>query len=83
MPQQDYDVFLFGSRATGTNKQWSDFDVGILGNHGQDVPAVAKFDIQDNLDRLNVLYIVGLVDFKGVTDNFKRLAFRKVVPWTN
>lgn len=82
LPSQEFEVFLFGSRATGTNKQWSDFDVGVLGKNEQTIPSTARYEIETELDRLNVPFIVDLVDFSLVEDRFKKVAMQNKVLWT-
>ena len=74
-----YKVFLFGSRACGNAKKYSDIDVGILGN--QKFSIIKKFDIEDAIDESIVPYKVDLVDFFGVDNKFKSEALKKIVIW--
>lgn len=83
LPPSEYDVFLFGSRASGTQKKWSDFDIGIKSKTGKPVPAQTKYNIERELDRLNVPFVVDLVDFFTVGDSFKEIAMRNYQTWTN
>jgi predicted nucleotidyltransferase len=70
-------VFIFGSRATQTNKTFSDIDIGITG------PLVAK-NILSNLnlafEESNLPYNVDIVDFNLVHDRFKKIAQEKIIP---
>ena len=74
-----YKVFLFGSRACGNAKKYSDIDVGILGN--QKFSVIKKFDIENAIDESIVPYKVDLVDFFGVDNKFKSEALKKIVIW--
>ena len=75
----EYQAFLFGSRATGTAKKWSDYDVGILGKKPLD--SVLKVTIEEDLENSNVPYFVDIVDFYKVTDRFKTVAMKGAIPW--
>ncbi|MBI3385269.1 nucleotidyltransferase domain-containing protein [Candidatus Gottesmanbacteria bacterium] len=33
LPDKSYQAFLFGSRAEGTNRKFSDYDIGIMGKN--------------------------------------------------
>lgn len=74
-----YQVFLFGSRACGNAKKHSDIDVGILGN--QKFSVIKKFDIEDAIDESIVPYKVDLVDFFSLDNKFKSEALKKIVIW--
>lgn len=79
----EYEIFLFGSQATGKQKRWSDFDIGVIGKNNQSIPSRVRYDIELELDRLNVPFIVDLVDFSTVEDAFKRVALQSRQVWTN
>lgn len=74
-----FQVFLFGSRACGNAKQFSDIDVGFLGN--QKFPLLTKFAIEDDLDESIVPFKVDLVDFSAVDEKFKTFALQQIVIW--
>ena len=76
----EYQVFLFGSRATGNNAKWSDFDVGIM---GKEVLPYSKLEqIEHELEDSNIPYRVDVVDFARASDKFKRIALGKIILWT-
>lgn len=83
LPQDEYEVFLFGSRATGNNKKWSDYDVGILPKGAETFSASLKYDILDELDKQKIPFFVDLVDFTDVDNTFKEFAFKDRKLWTN
>jgi predicted nucleotidyltransferase len=69
-------VVLFGSRARGTARPRSDFDVGILGEIP--LPLNDFYAIEDMLDELPTLYRIELVDFARVSERFRRRALEQV-----
>lgn len=73
---QKYRLFLFGSRAQGANRKFSDYDIGILGP--EKVPARALALISADLDDSTIPYRVDLVDFQNVSESFRRAAMKKV-----
>lgn len=78
---EEHQVFLFGSRAGGTSRQWSDYDIGILGK--KELPPVTKVQIEGELEESDIPYAVDVVDFALVSDKFKKIALRKVKIWSN
>lgn len=73
---QGYKVVLFGSRAQGTAKLRSDFDLGVVGE--MPLPLVDFFAIEDMLDDLPTLYRIDWVDFSSVSERFRAQALRSV-----
>jgi len=71
-----YRVFFFGSRVAGCNSRCSDIDIGIEGP--VEIPARACIEIRESLDNLPTLYRFDLVDFKKVTPEFKKEAFKRI-----
>lgn len=74
---QDYSAFIFGSRAQGTNREYSDIDLGILGKDKLPTSTIAQ--IKNDLEDTSIPYRVDLIDFSTVTDKFKNSAMRKVI----
>jgi predicted nucleotidyltransferase len=71
-------VFVFGSRAIGDSRKFSDIDVGIdMG--GERVPAGVFLELQDRLSESDIPYVVDLVDFKNVNNGFRKLAMSKII----
>lgn len=75
----DYQVFVFGSRAIGSYQQWSDYDVGLLGSKPIGFHQLAQ--IKSDLDDSKLPVKVDIVDFNQVGDDFKRLALRHIESW--
>ncbi len=74
-----YDVFLFGSRATALHHEMSDIDIGFSGK--EPLPVLIKSAIEENLEQSIVPFKVDLVDFSKVSDSFRNQALKKVVYW--
>jgi predicted nucleotidyltransferase len=68
------EVFLFGSRATGTADLRSDFDIGIRAGRRLDGREMAE--IRDRLEALPILQTVDVVDFSCVSAAFESVATR-------
>lgn len=69
-------VFFFGSRVTESNSRRSDIDIGIEGP--KEIPARVSTEIREALDNLPTLYRFDFVDFKKVTPEFKKEAFKSI-----
>ena len=71
LPDDSYKAFVFGSRATGKNRKFSDLDLGINGPR----PLTPKeyILIQNELEESDIPYRVDLVDFAKVNDKFKQV----------
>lgn len=78
LPDPEYRVFLFGSRASGRARERSDWDIGILGP--EDVPGHVMASIHDDLDELPTLHRFDLVDLHSVSETFRRQALKEVRP---
>jgi len=70
-------VVLFGSRAAGTARPRSDFDVGVLG--AQPLPVQTFFALQDELEAIDTLYRIELVDLQAASERFRTEALRHAV----
>lgn len=73
---KDYKVFIFGSRATGKAKKFSDFDVGILGKKPISPHKLAF--IEEELENSDLPFNVDVVDFSSVSKNFKKVSLSKI-----
>lgn len=69
-------VLLFGSRARGTAKRGSDFDLAVDGNE----PLAIKqfYEIEEALDALPTLYRFDWVDLTKVNSRFREEALKSV-----
>lgn len=72
----NYKTFIFGSRATGKLRHFSDFDLGILGQ--KKIPGHILEKIREDLENSSIPYKVDVVDFNKVSTEFRSLALRKI-----
>ena len=64
-----YELFMFGSEASGVADRRSDIDVGILG--AQPIPGAVMQHIREELETLRTLRAFDVVDFSSVDESFK------------
>ncbi|MGH2643875.1 MAG: nucleotidyltransferase family protein [Chitinophagaceae bacterium] len=79
IPEKDYIVFLFGSRAAKNNHQRSDIDIGIWGN--KLFPPGLRFTLEEKIENSIIPYKVEIVDFKKVGEYFKKEALQHIELW--
>ena len=72
-------IFLFGSRARGNHAAASDADIGVIPGEGFHREKLAL--LREFLEDLNIPFKVEIVDFSGVSEQFKREALKDAVPW--
>lgn len=75
-----YRIFLFGSRATGTGRNGSDYDIGIEGP--ERIGLSALYAIQNKVEELPTLHKIDIVDFTGASPAFRRIAKMRIKPIT-
>ena len=73
------EVFLFGSRATSSELDKSDIDIGILGD--KKVSSIIVSKLYEELEESIVPYHVDIVDFFNVDKEFRRLATQNKIVW--
>lgn len=78
LPDPAYRVFIFGSRAEGTNRKFSDVDIGILGPNP--VPSRILLNIEDELEKSDIPYLAQVIDFTTVEEKFKKIAASVTIP---
>lgn len=81
LPLDEYNVFLFGSRAERNHRRRSDADVGVFGK--TKMPAILKANLEEKLDNANVPYRVDIIDFNETDEHFKKEALKKIVLWNH
>ena len=67
-------VVLFGSRAAGTARERSDFDIGVDGD--APLPLADFYVIADKLDSVRTLYRIDWVDLCRTADSFRLEALK-------
>ena len=63
--QFPYTFYIFGSRAKGNYKNTSDIDLAIF----EKIDNIEQFKIKDELDKLNIIYMIDIV---FVNENTKK-----------
>lgn len=71
-----YKVFLFGSRIRGDNFERADIDLGIEGP--KEISPSIKLKIEEEIENMPTLYKIDVVDFKTVSDKFKKEALKNI-----
>lgn len=72
-------VYLFGSRANGKARRYSDIDVAVLPL--EPVPALVFSDIREALEESNILYEVDLVNLSETSPDFQERIFQEGILW--
>lgn len=67
----DREVWAFGSRVGGTAKEFSDFDLAILGD--TPVPAAVFADLKDAFRESELPFKVDAIDWATTEDHFRRI----------
>ena len=69
-----YTVYLFGSRATGTARERSDFDIGVYGDRR--LPLRTFYRISDLFDQIRTLHRIDWVDLRETSEQFRNEALK-------
>ena len=70
-------VFIFGSRAIGGARKFSDIDIGVKSE--KQIDSLLLSDIEEAFEESDIPYTVDVVDFSQVSDKFKELAEQKII----
>ncbi len=70
-------VFIFGSRATGDARIFSDVDLGLESD--DEISSTLLVELKGALEESNLPYHVDVVDFSKTADKFKKIAKEKVL----
>ena len=73
-------VFLFGSRAEGTARRASDYDIGLYADKPIPWSVIAR--IKDELlEEYPIPIEIDIIDFSRVSEDFKKIALREIKIW--
>jgi len=75
-----YQVFVFGSRVEGKNRDGSDIDVGILGP--RPVPGQKMSAIREEFEEYPILYQIDVRDLTRTSHTFREVALQHTEPLT-
>jgi len=76
----DCTLFLFGSRARGTERRSSDIDIGISGLDERTFLRT-RDRLLSELEESTIPHRVDLVNMDTATPKFKKIAMKEVVVW--
>ena len=77
LPERE--VQVFGSRATGTAKPFSDLDLVIMGD--EPLPVTTMRILRDAFDDSDLPFQVDLVDWAGVSEEFRKVIAATAIPF--
>lgn len=75
-PQKDK-AFIFGSRASGKPRKFSDIDIGVKSN--KQINSITLSNIEEAFEESNIPYTVDVVDFSAISKNFENVAMQKII----
>lgn len=74
-PRKDK-VFIFGSRATGNGRKFSDIDIGVKSE--KKIESGLMSDIEEAFEESNIPYTIDIVDFSTISKTFENVAMKKI-----
>lgn len=66
-----YEVWVFGSRAAGRAKEFSDLDLAIIGE--EPLSATTLADLKDSFTESDLPFKVDIVDWAGTSQSFRKI----------
>lgn len=75
----DVKIYLFGSRARGTNGPFSDIDLALDG--GRRLPIANVGEINDMFKESNIKYKIEVLDFYAVNELMRNEIEREKIIW--
>lgn len=74
-------IYLFGSRARGTHKPYSDFDLAF--DAGRKISGLEIVQAKNVIEALNIAQTVDIVDLNSVPDYLKAEIAKEGILWTD
>lgn len=71
----EYEVIVYGSRANGNVRKFSDLDLALIGNHA--LPLRRLAELRDALSESRLPIMVDVLDWHALTAEFRRLVLCK------
>ena len=75
----DVKIYLFGSRARGTNKPMADIDIALDG--GKELSRADVDEIKSMFKESNIMYVIDVVDFYSITELMQKQILEDRVIW--
>ena len=74
-PDNNIQIFIFGSSLEKEN--FRDVDLGVMGDFDERL----VYKLKDNLEQSNLPYLVDVVNFNKVSDDFKNFVLKQDLIW--
>ncbi len=71
LPDENTDFYIFGSRAKGRAKQYSDIDIAI-DDSGQKIDDLTKLKIESEFEESTIPYKIDVIDLNDITEDFRK-----------
>jgi type I restriction enzyme, S subunit len=65
----DMDCRIFGSRAKGTAKKYSDLDIAVVGS--EPIPLLTLSNLEESFSESDLPFKVDIVDWQRITNEFQ------------
>lgn len=75
----DAHIYLFGSRARGTNTERADIDLAL--DAGKPLPRRDVDEVKSMLRESNIIYLIDVVDLYQVSDAMRDSILREKIVW--
>ena len=75
----DAKIYLFGSRARGTNSEYADIDLAL--DAGKELPIKDVDEVKNMLRESNIRYAIDVVDLYQVSDLMREQIVKDRVVW--
>lgn len=75
----DAKIYLFGSRARGTQSERSDIDIAV--DTGRKLKRVQVGEARDMINESHILYKVDIVDFQNISEEMRQHINKEGVLW--
>jgi uncharacterized protein len=68
-------VYAFGSRVSGTPRQYSDLDIALDNGQSIDISDIAK--IKETLENTDLPIQVDMVDYHSISESFRAIVYKE------
>jgi predicted nucleotidyltransferase len=72
-------IYLFGSRARGTNSERADIDIAL--DEGHPLPVCDVDEIKSMFRESNIMYKIDVVDFNQISDAMRNQILKERIIW--
>ena len=72
-------IYLFGSRARGTNQEFSDIDIAL--DAGTKLRRADVGEARDMLSESNIPYKIDIVDFQDISEEMRKFILQEGILW--